>query len=128
MSAPVEAGAAPAPARERAPRWFLWLGVIGAIWFIWMMFESGFDLRIRSQVGELVQLAQSRPQDAARHAYAAKVAVDPNGAVRLTLKGEPELEGRLIALIPQSVDGKVIGWRCESDAPRRFLPRFCTAS
>jgi len=116
------------PARERAPRWFLWLGVLGAIWFIWLMFQSGFDLRIRSKVGELVQTAQTQPQQASKHAYAANVAIDPNGAVRLTLRGEPEIEGRIIALIPQTVDNKVVGWRCQSDAPRRFLPRYCTAS
>lgn len=128
MNAMTEAAPETPPARERAPRWFLWLGVIGAAWFVWLMFESGFDLRIRSKVGDLVKTAQTRPQEASQHAYAAKLAIDPNGAVRLTLKGEPQLEGRIIALIPQTVDNKVVGWRCQSDAPRRFLPRYCTAS
>jgi len=120
--------------RERAPRWFLAFGVLGAAWFIWLMVESGIDLNTRAKVGDLVKLAQSAAPAAAlagargKHPLLADFAVDPNGAVRLRLKGEPQLEGRLIALIPQTVDGKVVGWRCQSDAPRQFLPRYCTAS
>jgi len=117
-------GDAPA-ARERAPRWMLALGAAGAAWFLWLMVESGLDLRVRTKVGELVALAQKDAQAAGRHPYAAQVAVDPGGAVRIRLKGEPELDGRSLALIPQAIDGKVVGWRCASDAPRQFLPRHC---
>lgn len=115
----------PTPARERRPRGFLVLGLLGAAWFIWLMVESGLDLRVRSKVGALVELAQAQPQSAAQHAYVAQATVDPNGAVRMTLKGEPELDGRHLVLLPQRVEDKVVGWRCESDAPRRFLPRNC---
>jgi hypothetical protein len=122
---------AEAPQRERAPRWFLWMGLAGAAWFIWLMVESGFDLNTRAKVGELVKLAQA-PAPAAglaaargKHPLLADFSVDPNGAVRLRLKGEPDIEGKLIALLPQVIDNKVVGWRCESDAPRQFLPRFC---
>jgi hypothetical protein len=126
------ADAKPAEAqRERAPQWFLWMGLVGAVWFIWLMVESGLDLNTRAKVGELVKLAQSPTAAAAlaaargKHPLLADFAVDPNGAVRLRLKGEPQIEGKLIAVLPQAIDGKVIGWRCESDAPRQFLPRIC---
>lgn len=134
MSAMNDSAPEAVPARERAPRWFLAAGAIGAAWFIWLMVESGFDLNTRGKVGDLVKLAQSAAPAAAlagargSHPLLADFAVDPNGAVRLTLKGEPELDGRLIALIPQAVDGKVVGWRCHSNAPRRFVPRYCTES
>jgi hypothetical protein len=120
-----------APARESAPRWFLWMGLAGAAWFLWLMVQSGLDMNTRAKVGELVKLAQM-PSPAAgltaargKHPLLADFAVDPNGAVRLRLKGEPAIEGKLIALLPQAIDNKVIGWRCESDVPRQFLPRIC---
>jgi len=81
--------------------------------------------RIRAHVAELVKLAENRPQEAGRHPYVAQAVVDPNGAVRLKLRGEPELDGHMLALVPETVDGTVVGWRCMSDAPRRFLPRHC---
>lgn len=134
MSAdPVSAPAGPvAPGGERKVlAWVLGLGIAGAAWFLWLMVESGQDLNLRSKVLALIKLAES-PQGAAELAKArganphlADFSIDPGGAVRLRLKGAPDLEGRTVALIPQSVDGKVVGWRCASDAPRKFLPRQC---
>lgn len=132
MQETADAKPADPPQRERAPRWFLWMGLVGAAWFIWLMVESGLDMNTRAKVGELVKLAQSPSPATAlgaargKHPLLADFAVDPNGAVRLKLKGEPEIEGRLIALLPQAIDDKVVGWRCESNAPRQFLPRTCT--
>lgn len=136
MSAPGESpGQAPArPASpRRAGRILLALGVAGAAWFLWLMVQSGLDLRLRARVLELVKLAES-PQAAeslararGTHPHLADFTIDPNGAVRLRLKGAPAIEGRSVALIPQAVEGKVVGWRCASDAPRQFLPRSCEA-
>ena len=133
MSAnPQATGEAPRPPEDRKVlRGMLALGAISAAWFVWLMVESGLDLNLRAKVLELVKLAES-PQAAAAlakvrgtHPNLADFSIDPNGAVRLRLKGTPELEGRTIALIPQAVDGKVVGWRCASDAPKQFLPRQC---
>jgi hypothetical protein len=101
------------------------VAAIGALYFIWLMVQSGFDLRVRAHVTELVKLAETQPKAVPTHPYVAQSTVDPNGAVRLRLKGEPALEGKSLALVPERVDGKVVGWRCTSDAPRQFLPRHC---
>ncbi len=120
------------PARkERAPQVMLAAGLLGAAWFIWLMVESGLDLNVRAKVGELVKMAEgpAAPTTLAlartAHPLLAGFAIDPNGAVRMTLKGSPELDGRILVLMPQMVEGKVVGWRCQSDAPRKFLPRNC---
>jgi len=112
-------------------RAMLGLGAVGAAWFVWLMVQSGLDLNTRAKVGELVKIAET-PSPAAKlaeakasHPMLAAFAIDPNGAVRMTLKGSPQLEGKALAMIPQVVDGKVVGWRCVSDAPRQFLPRNC---
>ena len=134
---PRRPSAAPAAASptggRRAGRILLALGLVGAGWFLWLMVQSGLDLRLRARVLELVKLAES-PQAAEHlarargtHPHLADFAIDPNGAVRLRLTGAPAIEGRAVALIPQAVDGKVVGWRCASDAPRQFLPRSCEA-
>lgn len=133
MSAnPGTTGDTPRPPEDRRVlRGMLALGAIGAAWFVWLMVESGLDLNLRAKVLELVKLAES-PQAAAAldkvrgtHPNLADFSIDPNGAVRLRLKGAPDIEGRTVALIPQAIDGKVIGWRCASDAPKQFLPRHC---
>lgn len=133
MSAMDETTQAPErPAQDRKVlRAMLVLGAVGAAWFVWLMVQSGFDLNLRAKVGALVKIAET-PSPAAKlaeakasHPLLAEFAIDPNGAVRMTLKGSPELDGKALALIPQVVDGKVVGWRCASDAPRRFLPRNC---
>lgn len=130
MSETVDAKQPPAP-KERAPQLMLAAGLLGAVWFIWLMVESGLDLNLRAKVGELVKLAEGPAAPTALalvrgvHPLLAEFAIDPNGAVRLQLKGSPELDGRTLALIPQMVEGKVVGWRCQSDAPKKFLPRNC---
>ena len=133
MSSSPEATGAPQrpPEDRKVLRGMLALGAIGAAWFVWLMVESGLDLNLRAKVLELVKLAES-PQAAAAlakvrgtHPNLADFSIDPNGAVRLRLKGAPDIEGRTVALIPQAVDGKVVGWRCASDAPKQFLPRNC---
>ena len=128
-------GATQAPERpvqdRKVLRAMLALGAAGAAWFVWLMVQSGLDLNLRARVGELVKIAESPSPEAkladakASHPLLAEFAIDPNGAVRLKLKGSPRLEGKALALIPQVVDGKVVGWRCASDAPRQFLPRNC---
>ncbi|MSQ54465.1 MAG: hypothetical protein EXR31_03765 [Betaproteobacteria bacterium] len=130
MSDALDAKQPPAP-KERAPQVMLAAGLVGAAWFIWLMVESGLDLNVRAKVGELVKLAEGPAAPTAlalarsAHPLLAEFAIDPEGAVRLTLKGSPELEGRTLALVPQKVEGKVVGWRCQSDAPKKFLPRTC---
>lgn len=126
-----EAAGGQTQGKERAPALMLAAAVAGAAWFIWLMFESGVDLNLRAKLGELVKLAEGPGASAAlgrahgTHPLLAQFAFEANGTVRIALQGAPELEGRTLALTPQSVDGKVIGWRCQSDAPKKFLPRNC---
>jgi len=62
---------------------------------------------------------------AALQPYLADLSVDTEtGTLVMTLKGNPQLEGRQLTFTFDSKEGPA-GWRCTSDLPPKYVPKRC---
>jgi len=78
---------------------------IGVYWYLMSAYLD--DLKVRSQVAEMISKAQAERRP-----------------VKIALKGA-ELDGHALELQPKLQGDQIVEWTCASDAPTRLLPAFC---